>query len=215
MKSKVGTSILFGALTLFSAAGLAGCGSAEQSVQPSPQVNKENAAMRTQAPLVRPVVLNKAGEMVNLEFELPPPNENASSTLLLGIRVVAPNVEAALQRSSEIFHSHLSARIRLIRIEQDSIVQIPLFRNTSNLQDRLAVGADGAVPGVTHSDVEITQLESAGLYDEARIHRVLMLAGAQNAIPGHYRLTMELDQDHPELGSEPVELIVAYMGKGK
>ncbi|HDS0924517.1 TPA: hypothetical protein QDZ10_003007 [Stenotrophomonas maltophilia] len=215
MKQKTRTSILLSALTMLVVAGVTGCGQSTENAQPAQRVTKENPAMRSEVPLIRPVSLDKAGEIVNLEFELPPPIENASSTLLLGLRVVTPDTEAGLKRSSEIIRSHLSARVRLLRIEQDSITQIPLFRNTPDLQDRVAIGADGAVPGVTSSDVERSQLENAGLFDDALFHDVLMFAGTQDATPGHYRLTIQLDQDHPELDAEPVELLIAYMGRGK
>jgi hypothetical protein len=215
MMPKARTFILFSALTLFTAASLAGCGRTEQPVQTEPQASKENAAMRSEAPLIRPVVLDKAGEVVNLEFELPPPIENASSTLLLGLRVVAPDAETGIRRSSEIIRSQLPARARLLRIEEGSITQVPLFRNTPDLKDRVAVGVDGLIPGVTSSDVERTQLIATGLTNEALFYDVMLLAGVQDAQPGHYRLTVELQGDHPQLGPEPVELLIAYMGKGK
>jgi hypothetical protein len=214
MKQRARTSFLLSTLALL-VAGLSGCGPGVESAQPSQKVDRENAAMRTEVPLTRPVTLDKAGEVVNLEFELPPPIENASSTLLLGFRVVAPDAETVIKRSSEIIRSQLPARVRLLRIEQDAITQVPLFRNTPDLQDRIVVGADGAVPGVTSSDVERTQLEKTGLFDEEKYYDVLLLAGTQDAKPGHYRLTVELEGDHPQLGPAPVELLIAYMGRGK
>jgi hypothetical protein len=215
MKQRARTSFLLSTLALLVVAGLSGCGPGEESAQPSQKVVRENAAMRTEVPLTRLVTLDKAGEVVNLEFELPPPIENASSTLLLGFRVVAPDAKTVIKRSSEIIRSQLPARVRLLRIEQDAITQVPLFRNTPDLQDRIAIGADGAVPGVTSSDVERTQLEKTGLFDEEKYYDVLLLAGTQDAKPGHYRLTVELEGDHPQLGPAPVELLIAYMGRGK
>ncbi|WP_447783982.1 hypothetical protein [Stenotrophomonas bentonitica] len=171
--------------------------------------------MRNEAPLVRPVSLDRAGEVVSLEFELPPPIENASSTLVVGLRVVAPDAPTGIRQSDEIIRAQLSARVRLLRVEETSITQVALFRNSPDLQNRIVVGDDGLVPGVTASDVERTQLESAGLVDPSKFYDVLLLAGAKDAKPGHYRLTVELQQDHPELGSDPVQLLIAYMGKGK
>jgi hypothetical protein len=215
MKQRARTSFLLSTFALLAVAGLSGCGWDVDSAQSSQKVAREIAAMRTEVPLTRPITLDKAGEVVNLEFELPPPIENASSTLLLGLRVVAPDAETGIKRSSEIIRSQLPARVRLLRIEQDSITQVPLFRNTPDLQDRIVIGADGAIPGVTSSDVEGTQLEKTGLLDETKFYDVLLLAGTQDAKPGHYRLTVELEKDHPQLGSEPVELLIAYMGRGK
>ena len=200
---------------MLAAAALVACGQGPQDTLQIQSVSKEDALMRKEAPLVRPISLDKPGEAVNLEFELLPPIENASSTLIVGLRVVAPDAPAGIKRSDEIIRAQLSARVRLIRVEETSITQVALFRNTPDLQDRVAVGADGLVPGVTTSDVERTQLESAGLVDPSRFYDVLLLAGAEDVKPGHYRLTVELQQDHPELGSEPVQLLVAYMGRGK
>jgi len=199
-------------------AGLAACGQGAQGTQgtqPIQPVSSEDALMRNEAPLVRPISLNRAGEVVTLEFELPPPIENASSTLIVGLGVVAPDASAAIKRSDEIIRAQLSARVRLLRVEEAAITQVALFHNTPDLQSRVAVGVDGLVPGVTSSDVERTQLESAGLVDSSSFYDVLLLAGAKDAKPGHYRLTVELQQGHPQLGSEPVQLLIAYMGKGK
>lgn len=215
MKKRTCVSNLLRALTLLAVAGVAACGQGEQGPQPVQPVSKEDALVRNEAPLVRPISLDRAGEVVNLEFELPPPTENASSTLLVGIRVVAPDAPTGIKRSDEIIRAQLSARVRLLRVEETSITQVALFRNTPDLQNRIVVGDDGLVPGVTSSDVERTQLEGVGLVDASRFYDVLLLAGAEDAKPGHYRLTVELQQDHPQLGSQPAQLLLAYMGKGK
>lgn len=215
MKKRTCVSNLLRALTLLAVAGLAACGQGEHGPQPVQPVSKEDALVRNEAPLVRPISLDRAGEVVNLEFELPPPTENASSRLLVGIRVVAPDAPTGIKRSDEIIRAQLSARVRLLRVEETSITQVALFRNTPDLQNRIAVGDDGLVPGVTSSDVERTQLEGVGLADASRFYDGLLLAGAEDAKPGYYRLSVELQQDHPQLGSEPVELLIAYMGKGK
>lgn len=215
MKKRTCVSNLLRALTLLAVAGVAACGQGEQGPQPVQPVSKEDALVRNEAPLVRPISLDRAGEVVNLEFELPPPTENASSTLLVGIRVVTPDAPTGIKRSDEIIRAQLSARVRLLRVEETSITQVALFRNSPDLQNRIVVGDDGLVPGVTSSDVERTQLEGVGLVDASRSYDVLLLAGAEDAKPGHYRLTVELQQDHPQLGSQPAQLLLAYMGKGK
>lgn len=209
------TSTLLTALMLLMSASISGCGRAEQPAQIPPLLTNRKPPMRSEAPLTRPVSLVKAGEVVNLEFELPPPVGSASSTLLLGLRVVAPDAEVGIKRSSEIIRSQPSARVRLLRIEEGSVTQVPLFRNTPDLKSRVDVGLDGVVPGVTSSDVERTQLGATGLIDEASFYDVMLLAGVQDARPGHYRLTVEFQGDHPQLGSGPVELLIAYMAKGK
>ncbi len=215
MRRRRCVSNLLRALAMLAVAGLAACGQGAQGTHQIQPVSNEDALMRNEAPLVRPVSLDRAGEVVSLEFELPPPIENASSTLVVGLRVVAPDAPTGIRQSDEVIRAQLSARVRLLRVEETSITQVGLFRNSPDLQNRIVVGDDGLVPGVTASDVERTQLESAGLVDPSKFYDVLLLAGAKDAKPGHYRLTVELQQDHPELGSEPVQLLIAYMGKGK
>lgn len=171
--------------------------------------------MRSEVPLTRPLSLSKAGEVVNVEFELPPPGPNAYASLMLGLRIAREDAESSTALSFKLVESEVAAKVRLIRVQEGSITTVPLIRNLPNLRDRVEVAPDGSVPGLTNSGVDMTMLEEAGLLDPALRYHIMKFATAENVQPGHYRLTIDLDSDHPELENEDVELLVAYFKKAK
>ncbi|MGY8565245.1 hypothetical protein L0938_17750 [Paracidovorax citrulli] len=171
--------------------------------------------MRSEVPLTRPLSLSKAGEVVNVEFELPPPGPNAYASLMLGLRIARADAESSTALSFKLVESKVAAKVRLIRVQEGAITTVPLIRNLSNLRDRVEVAPDGSVPGLTNSGVDTTMLEEAGLLDPALHYHIMKFATAENVQPGHYRLTIDLDSDHPELQNEDVELLVAYFKKAK
>ncbi len=208
-------SMLLSAATLLAIAGLAACGREADAAKPNLEVNKENAAMRTEVPLTRPITLDKAGEVANVEFELPPPGPNASPDLMLGMRLVRPDTESGTALSMRLVEAGIAAKVNLIRIEDGAIKTVPLTRDAPNLRDSFQVAPDGAVPGLTTSGVDPSLLQGAGLVDKAHYYDVLQFAYAENIQPGHYRLTIELTGDHAEFQEETAELLVAYFKKAK
>lgn len=215
MKLWATRSMLMGAATLFVIAGLPACGREAETAKPSVEANKENAAMRTEVPLTRPIALDKAGEVANVEFELPAPGPNASPELMLGVRLVRPDAESGTSLSIRLVEAGIAARVSLIRMEEGAIKTVPLTRDAANLRERIPVPIDGTVPGLTMSGVEPSLLESAGLVDAALYYDVLQFAYAENIKPGHYRLTIELTGEHPEFRDDTAELLVAYFKKAK
>lgn len=215
MKLKVNRSFLIGAAVLFAVAGLAGCGRGAETAKPNTQVNKENAEMRTVVPLTRPIALDKAGEVVNLEFEVPPPGPNAVPYLMLGLRMENPDSGEAAALSSKIVGAKLSARIRLLRVEQGAITSVALTKVMPNLSDRVPVPIDGKVQGVVTTSVDSTLLADAGLLDPNLFYEMVKFAEAEKIQPGHYRLTIEMLDEHPEFEADKVELLVAYFKKPK
>lgn len=207
-------AILLAGLALFASVGIAGCGQGADVAQPV-QTTKENSAMRSEVPLTRPLSLSKAGEVVNVEFELPPPGPNAYASLMLGLRIARADAESSTALSFKLVESKVAAKVRLIRVQEGAITTVPLIRNLPNLRDRVEVAPDGSVPGLTNSGVDMTMLEEAGLLDPALRYHIMKFATAENVQPGHYRLTIDLDSDHPELENEDVELLVAYFKKAK
>lgn len=208
-------SMLLSAATLLAIAGLAACGREADTAKPNLEVNKENAAMRTEVPLTRPITLDKAGEVANVEFELPPPGPNASPDLMLGIRLVRPDAGSGTALSMSLVEAEIAAKVNLIRIEDGAIKTVPLTRDAPNLRGSFQVSPDGTVPGLTMSGVDPSLLQSAGLVDAAVYYDVLQFAYAENIQPGRYRLTVELTGDHPEFRGESAELLVAYFKKAK
>lgn len=171
--------------------------------------------MRSEVPLTRPLSLSKAGEVINVEFELPPPGPNAYASLMLGLRIARADAATARALSFKLSKSEVAAKVRLIHVQEGAITTVPLIRNLPNLRDRVEVAPDGSVPGLINSGVDTTMLEDAGLLNPALHYHVMKFATAENVQPGHYRLTIDLDSDHPELQNEETELLVAYFKKAK
>jgi hypothetical protein len=207
--------MLMGAATLFVLAGLAACGREAETAKPRVEANKESAAMRTEVPLTRPIALDKAGEVVNVEFELPPPGRNASPMLMLGFRTESPDAEAGVAVTSQLLQADFPAKVRLLRVTEGSIATVPLSRPTGEPGEWIALPPDGAVPGVTVTSVDMSLLEEAGLLDSTDFQSYFKFAAANQIEPGHYRLTVELMDDHPEFQGQKAELLVAYLKRGK
>lgn len=212
---RVTRSVLATAAILLSIAGLSACGREPETAKPSVEVNKENPEMRTEVPLVRPITLDKAGELVSVEFDLPAPGPNASGMLMLGFRTDSPDAEADIALTSKLLQADLPAKVRLLRVDEGAIATVPLSRPTGEPGEWVALPVDGSVPGVTATSVDTSLLEEAGLLNSARFQSSFKLAAAQQIEPGHYRLTIELMGDHPEFQGQRAELLVAYFKRAK
>jgi len=215
MMLKAYRSIALGAVSLIAIAALAGCSRGADTAQPNVEVNKENAEMRTEVPLTRAIALGKAGEVVNVDFELPPPGPNASSALILGFRTESVDSESGIALTEKVLRGGLAAKVRLLRVEEGAVEMVPLTRVTPDLSEWVAVSADGSVPGVTVATPDSTLLEAAGLTSSTLYQMEFKFAVALNIKPGHYRLTVELTSEQPELQTEKAELLVAYSKRGK
>jgi hypothetical protein len=215
MTLKAYRSIVLGAASLIAIAALTGCTRGAETAQPNLVVNKENAEMRTVVPLTRPIALDKAGEVVNLEFDLPPPGPNAAQTLMLGFRTESPDTATGIALTSKILRADLGAKVRLQRVEEGAVTAVPLSQVTPDQRDWVAVPADGTVPSVTVTSVDTSLLEEAGLLNSKLFQKQFKFAVAERIESGHYRLTVELLADHPELQGQEAELLVAYFKRGK
>ncbi len=215
MKRWATRQMLRGAATLFVVAGLAACGQHAEPAKASVEGNDENPAMRTEVPLTRPIALDKAGEVVNLEFELPPPGPNASPMLMVGFRTDSRDSESDIALSSQLLQADLGAKVRLLRVTEGSIATTPLSRPTGEPGEWTALPPDGAVRDVTVTSVDTSLLQEAGLLNSTRYETYFQFAAAEQIVPGHYRLTVELLGDHPEFERQKAELVVAYFKRGK
>ncbi|SUZ26866.1 hypothetical protein CPBF424_06280 [Xanthomonas euroxanthea] len=195
--------------------GLAACGAAPEQSNPAPPISREAAAKRTVVPLTRPVALDKAGTIADLEFDLPPPRPGASADLMLGLRVWAADATSMYKIKDSINHGEFHARLHLTRVDGAAPVQIALTRISKDLSHRLPVAESGEVSATTSTSVDSAMLKDAGLLDQRSVYGVLSLAQVQRAVPGRYRLVVELRGDRPDLNEKNVELIVAYFNKGK
>ncbi|MCS3746892.1 MULTISPECIES: hypothetical protein [unclassified Xanthomonas] len=195
--------------------GLAACGAAPEQSNPAPPISREAAAKRTVVPLTRSVALDKAGTIADLEFDLPPPRLGASPLLKVAIRLQADEGAALLEPSDQLVEAKLSARATLHALNGSSWARIPLYRNGPRPGTDVPLDADGHVAGVTWSGVDESMLRDAGLMRDGKYYSVLLLAEAHHPAPGHYRLTLELLEDHPHFKGRTVELLLAYASKAK
>ncbi|CAD0306595.1 hypothetical protein [Xanthomonas hortorum] len=195
--------------------GLAACGAASEQATPSPAISQEAAALRTVVPLTRPVALDKAGTVADVEFDLPPPGPGASSLLKVAIRLQANEGAALRAPSDRLVDEGLAARVNLRNLANGESTQIPLYRIGPAPGTDVPIGADGRVAGVTWSGVDESMLRRVGLIQQGMFYKVLLLAEAHRPAPGHYRLTLELLEDHPRLKGQSVELLLAYASKAK
>lgn len=207
--------MLMGALALSVTSGLAACVRQAETTKAGVEPDKESAAMRTEVPLTRTIALDKAGEVVNLEFDLPPPGRNASPMLMLGFRTESPNAEAFYALSTQIFDADVAAKVSLLRVTEGAVAMVPLSRPTGEPGEWMSLPPDGTVPGVTFTSVDTTLLEEAGLLNATHFETYFKFAAAEQIVPGHYRLTIELMGDHPELEGQQAELVVAYFKRAK
>lgn len=215
MVQKVNRSGAVGIAGFFAVSLLAGCGQTAEAPQQLPVIAKEKAEMRNEVPLTRSLKLDRAGELASVEFDLPAAGPNAASDLMVGLRIASRDGDAALALSDSLIRAGLAANVKLARIEDGKAVPVALLRNSPDLRERLAVAVDGAVPGVTSTGVDNSMLQDAGLIDPSMSYDVLMFALAINVQPGHYRLSIELTKPHLQSQEENVQLLVAYMRKGK
>ncbi|MEA9709935.1 hypothetical protein [Xanthomonas campestris] len=211
----VAVQYFFGLALVAAMTGLAACGAAPEQSKPAPPISREAATKRSVVPLTRPVALDKAGTIADLEFDVSPPRPGASSDLMLGLRVWAADATSMYEIKDSINGGEFLARLHLTRVDGAAPVQIAMTRISKDLSHRLPVAESGEVSGTTSTSVDSAMLEDAGLLDQSSVYGVLSLAQVERAAPGRYRLVVELKDDRPDLITKNVELIVAYFNKGK
>ena len=192
---------------------LLGC--AAQPPPPPPKVlTAEEAAVRTVVPLTRPVALDKAGQIVDLEFELPPEGVGLVPQVFLGVRVFG-DAEAVSEAQTLLNGERFLAKVRLFRRHDGTDQELPLTRYDSVDRRFVPLDSEGLVPETLAISPALAPLEAAGLIDSNLHYRALSLALLPEARAGMYRLTIELLEDRPDLTKMNVELLVGYMGRSK
>lgn len=178
---------------------------------PEPKVlTADEAAARTVVPLTRPIALDKAGQVVDLEFELPPVAQGEVPVLILGLRVWGDDGRAVIAQQERIDAIPLATRIHLQRVATGDTADVPLSYTSRDRRSELAVGPDGDVPFTTESSVATGALWNAGLVDGRRVYGVLRIAEASGLKAGRFRLRIALPADRPDLHGLDVELLLAY-----
>ncbi|AWH31789.1 hypothetical protein C1930_02325 [Stenotrophomonas sp. SAU14A_NAIMI4_8] len=192
---------------------LLGC--AAQPPPPPPKVlTAEEAAARTVVPLTRPIALDKAGQIVDLEFELPPAGADLTAEVWIGVRVVG-DAEAVSSAESLLNGKKLLAKVRLFGKHEDVEELLPLTRYDTVIRRDVLLDSEGFVPQAVAMSPATWPLESAGLISPTSRYRPLSLAFLSNAKPGRYRLSIELLEDRSDLKNLNVELLIGYMARSK
>ena len=205
-----------GAMTLAFAA-LAGCGdnAPATDVAQVPVLTEAEANARTTVPLTRTVSLDKPMVIADLDFDLPPSGELAWSSLIIGIRIEAPDTKSIIALSDVIIQGGLPAKVGLQRIDGAAPVDMPLIRIGPDLKQRVPVAADGLTPGVRAAGLDGTMLAEAGLERDGALSDVLAFAHAAEPPPGRYHLRVELIEARPQLQGKAAQLIVGYKVRAK
>ncbi len=176
----------------------------------------ESASVRKVVPLARPFELVATAEPQVVEFELPPPGNNASTTLTLGLRVSGPDGLQSLAAAEAIERAGLAAKLSLTGMDGNTAVPLVRVDYSGRGPVRwLPVGADEAVPAVEGSSVDVTSLEQVGLVQAGREYRELVFARAEDMKPGRYQLKIQVVDPAPTLATAQVELLVAYQHRSK
>lgn len=194
---------------------LAACSAEPPPAAPPLLLSKEAAARRSTVPFTRPIALDRAGAVADLQFELPPPGPGAVPELMVGMRVQAEQVKDMHDVQDRIIRDGLAAKVHLWRIDGSTLTAMPLTYATRDLVNRVPVGEDGSVPYVTSLGVADSMLREVGLVDEKLVYGALNIASMQHALPGPYRLSIELIADRPDLRSSDIELVVGYSRRVK
>ena len=205
-----------GAMTVAFAA-LVGCGDNAPATDVAlvPVLTDAQANARSTVPLTRTVSLDKPGVIADLDFDLPPPGELAWSSLIVGIRIEAPDTKSIIALSDVIIQDGLPARVELQRIDGAGPVDMPLIRIGPDLKQRVPLAADGLTPGVRAAGLDGTMLAEAGLERDGALSDVLAFAHAAEPPPGRYHLRVELIEARPQLQGQAAQLIVGYNARAK
>lgn len=185
---------------------------------PEPKVlTADEAAARTVVPLTRPIALDKAGQVADVEFELPAAAaaEGEVPVLTVGLRVWGEDAKALIAQEDRIDATPLVTRVHLQRVGAGDVVDVPLRYTSLDRRSQHSVGPDGEVPFTTQSSLAVGALWGAGLVDSRRVYGALRIAEASGVEPGRFRLKIALPADRPDLNGLNVELLLTYALRAK
>ncbi|WP_406233269.1 hypothetical protein ACI703_18250 [Isoptericola jiangsuensis] len=182
---------------------------------PEPKVlTADEAAARTVVPLTRPIALDKAGQVVDVEFELPPAAEGEVPVLMVGLRVWGEDAKTALANEKRITERDLPTQVHLYTVGSGGAVEVPLTYSQLDMRSDQKVGPDGSVPHTTAKGL-VSGLRQAGLIEEKRVYIYRNFANWRPAVSGRYRLTIKLAEERPELAGLAAELVIGYPSRSK
>lgn len=178
-------------------------------------------------PVVVPFPLDKAGNTVRVEFELPPPNANGNlRPVFIGFRTVwppakerTPEQAALIDRATEYLdNSQVPVRLKLMRIEETNQLNIPLQEIHSipppdphqPWQHENRINSSGIFVDHNGAATDVSELEDRGLYDMTKVYIEYRIASIPEPEPGRYILEAESLASNGPLRGIDVELLVSH-----
>lgn len=200
------------ALLLASAASLVSSG-----CQPAGKAQWPPAAAREDLiPLLRKLPLVPMDAPLVVEFDVPRPSNNATATLVLGLRVEGNDGSDSMDLAQAIRSAGLDTSITLTRLDAIGPLKMPLVRverDEDGSPRVVPVGNDDRVPGPWAS--AIADVPASWDIPSPYNFRYLALAWSKDTRPGRYRLEVRLLDAPPELSQIRSELLVGYSRKAK
>lgn len=194
---------------------LMGCSRSPEPSPYPPALTKEQAAQRTLAPLTRPIALDKAGVIADVQFDLPAPGLSSSRQLMIGLRLQDADSRALTRLIEKVAPSDLPAVVRLERLENGQVSPVELKYQPDGAARWNAVPEDGSVAGAVSSGVDDSSLRTVGLMQDGTLYAFFYFAHLPDAGSGRYRLKLALLNPRPDLNGVQAELVVAYSYKAK
>ncbi|XQA63229.1 hypothetical protein ACM9XD_07775 [Xanthomonas sacchari] len=208
--------ILFIAATLH----LTGC-QADSAQPPAPDRAphaKEESAMRTTVPLVRPLSPQVLADAITLDFDVPAQADDPEPPIFIGVRVTAPDAEAALSKVDRLRDAGVTAQVHLSRLTAAG--EEPVVLQRSELVGRteyqtVALDRDGHVPGLLKANADEPTMRAAGLIAPGAAYREMDLAFVRDTPPGRYRVSVRFGGNVRALEETHPELLVAFTAKAQ
>lgn len=178
-------------------------------------------------PVVVPFPLDKAGNTVRVEFELPPPNANGNlRPVFIGFRTVwppakerTPEQAALIDRATDYLDdSQLPVRLKLMRIEGGNqlnillqeIHSIPPSDPNQPWHHENRINSSGIFVDHDGAATDVSELEDRGLYDMSKVYIEYRMASIPEPEPGRYILEAESLASNGPLRGIDLELLVSH-----
>ncbi|MBB5941905.1 hypothetical protein [Xanthomonas sp. 3307] len=174
--------------------------------------------MRTTVPLVRPLSPQVLSDAITLDFAVSAQADDPEPPIFIGLRVTAPDAEAALSKVDHLRYAGVTAQVHLSRLTAAG--EEPMALQRSELVGRteyhaVALDRDGHVPGLLKANADEPTMRAAGLIAPSAFYREMDLAFVRDTPPGQYRVSVHFEGNVRALEEASPELLVAFTAKAK